>query len=189
MGKVEQRNGFECHTPPLEPFSCSRKFSCDLSEIFCSLDVTEEDKGYRSGFRTGFCQSYCQRVPFRIQDRFLSIVLSKGTVQDSGQISVNPIILELTNQWHELLGAECYWRRCLLLGCSRIPQYFTVPESLLTYSRDHTNGPYSELDKSSPYHCTIWRMTSSGMLSRVALGSTDVSEELSAYFIRVTRIG
>jgi hypothetical protein len=33
------------------------------------------------------------------------------------------------------------------------------------------------------------RMTSSGMLRRVALVRTDVSEELSASFIRVTGIG
>jgi hypothetical protein len=32
-------------------------------------------------------------------------------------------------------------------------------------------------------------MASSGMLRRVALGRTDVSEELSISFIRVTRIG
>jgi hypothetical protein len=32
-------------------------------------------------------------------------------------------------------------------------------------------------------------MTSSGMLSSVALVRTDVSEELSASFIRVTKIG
>jgi hypothetical protein len=36
------------------------------------------------------------------------------------------------------------------------------------------------------YFC---RIVSSGMLSRVALVRTDVSEELSASFIRVTRIG
>jgi hypothetical protein len=34
-----------------------------------------------------------------------------------------------------------------------------------------------------------WRMASSGMLRHVALVRTDVSEELSASFIRVTRIG
>jgi hypothetical protein len=34
----------------------------------------------------------------------------------------------------------------------------------------------------------IWRMPSSGILRRVALVRTDVSEELSASFIRVTRI-
>jgi hypothetical protein len=36
---------------------------------------------------------------------------------------------------------------------------------------------------------TFWRMSSSGMLHRAALVRTDVSEELSASIIRVTRIG
>jgi hypothetical protein len=35
----------------------------------------------------------------------------------------------------------------------------------------------------------LWRMAPSGMLCHVALVWTDVSEELSASFIRVTRIG
>jgi hypothetical protein len=35
----------------------------------------------------------------------------------------------------------------------------------------------------------IRRMASSGILRRVALVRTDVSDELSASFIRVTRIG
>jgi hypothetical protein len=35
----------------------------------------------------------------------------------------------------------------------------------------------------------LWRMVSSGILRRVALVRTDVSEEPSASFIRVTRIG
>jgi hypothetical protein len=39
------------------------------------------------------------------------------------------------------------------------------------------------------YSCSLRRMASSGMLRRLALVITDVSEELSASFIRVTRIG
>jgi hypothetical protein len=41
----------------------------------------------------------------------------------------------------------------------------------------------------SPCSCYIWRMSSSGMLCRVVLVITDVSEELSTSFIRVTRFG
>jgi hypothetical protein len=35
----------------------------------------------------------------------------------------------------------------------------------------------------------LWRMSSSGMLRRVALVRTDISEELSSSFIKVTRVG
>jgi hypothetical protein len=41
----------------------------------------------------------------------------------------------------------------------------------------------------SRYVSELWRMASSGMLRHVALVRTDVSEELSASFVRVTRIG
>jgi hypothetical protein len=37
-------------------------------------------------------------------------------------------------------------------------------------------------------HIGTWRMVSSGLLRRVALVRTDVSQELSASFIRVTKI-
>jgi hypothetical protein len=45
-------------------------------------------------------------------------------------------------------------------------------------------GEYTVLTKA-----VYWRMVSSGMLRRVALVRTDVSDEPSASFIRVTRIG
>jgi hypothetical protein len=45
---------------------------------------------------------------------------------------------------------------------------------------------YTDILDSREYMC---RMASSGMLSRVTLVKNDVSEELSASFIRVTRIG
>jgi hypothetical protein len=38
-------------------------------------------------------------------------------------------------------------------------------------------------------HCIVLRMVSSRMSRRVALVRTDVSKELSTFFIRVTRIG
>jgi hypothetical protein len=41
----------------------------------------------------------------------------------------------------------------------------------------------------SPVELHHWRIVSSGMLHRVALVRTDVSEESSASFIRVARIG
>jgi hypothetical protein len=44
-------------------------------------------------------------------------------------------------------------------------------------------------DTSTPEARANRRMASSGMLRRVALVRTDVSEELSSSFIRVTRIG
>jgi hypothetical protein len=44
-------------------------------------------------------------------------------------------------------------------------------------------------DHNKPKTCSVLRIVSSGMLRRVALVRTDVSEEPSASFIRVTGIG
>jgi hypothetical protein len=41
----------------------------------------------------------------------------------------------------------------------------------------------------SPMQYKTWRIQSNGMLSRVALAGTDVSEKRTVSFIRVTRIG
>jgi hypothetical protein len=54
------------------------------------------------------------------------------------------------------------------------------------------SGWYGEaiiLDPTRTQILTSWRMASSGMLRRVVLVRTDVSEEFSATFFRVTRIG
>jgi hypothetical protein len=74
-------------------------------------------------------------------------------------------------------------------------------EELTKYSNRHEKSgmtcwrQYAELGKNNTvlwYEKNIlwwWGMASSGMLWRVALVRTDVSEELSASFIRVTGIG
>jgi demethoxyubiquinone hydroxylase (CLK1/Coq7/Cat5 family) len=45
------------------------------------------------------------------------------------------------------------------------------------------------LDRAARSHSLYRRMASSGMLRRVALVRTDLSEEFSASLIRVTRLG
>jgi hypothetical protein len=61
----------------------------------------------------------------------------------------------------------------------------------LTADKRGTNST-GQIGRSRPAWCdeqNLWRMPSSGMLRHMALVRTDVSEELSASFIRVTRIG
>jgi hypothetical protein len=53
----------------------------------------------------------------------------------------------------------------------------------------HIDQPWGDLVVSMLAQYSKWRMVSSGMLHRVPLVRTDVSEELSASFITVTRIG
>jgi hypothetical protein len=60
---------------------------------------------------------------------------------------------------------------------------FTEPIRALVFLVSSSPRP------SIPHHYDLWRLTLSGMLRRVALVRTDISEELSASFIRVTRIG
>jgi hypothetical protein len=67
----------------------------------------------------------------------------------------------------------------------------TICPSKLLFYKNHTASLYPRRRHSSIWRfiCErLWRIVSSGMLRRVALVTTDVSEELSASFIRVTRI-
>jgi hypothetical protein len=63
-----------------------------------------------------------------------------------------------------------------------------------TSQNDHTRAAILWWHGLNTKHCfertvPLLRMASSGMLRRVSIVITDVSEELSASFIRVTRIG
>jgi hypothetical protein len=68
--------------------------------------------------------------------------------------------------------------KILVLKCSPISCYFIPPESKCSLQHPVLSNTPS-----------LWRMSSSGMLRRVALARTHVSDELSASFIRVTRTG
>jgi hypothetical protein len=83
---------------------------------------------------------------------------------------------------------KCLWRGGLV-----------GTDSSIAYSYCHADWhfilPYIKISEEDGFRVPrrelihIRRMVSSGMLRRVALISTDVSEELSSSFIRVTRIG
>jgi hypothetical protein len=77
------------------------------------------------------------------------------------------------------------WFSVLLCSDVCLPTQFSFCRLIPPHS-----SPKTEFgcQRNTEYGMT-WRMTSSGMLYRVALVRTDVSEEPSASFIRVTRIG
>jgi hypothetical protein len=93
-------------------------------------------------------------------------------------------------------------RSIYLLSANRVPAFVNVqvsrnpPVPTDTWFMLCATGPQNtpdvfnlELHPLLPKLTFFLRMASSGMLRRVALVTTDVSEELSASFIRVTRIG
>jgi hypothetical protein len=63
----------------------------------------------------------------------------------------------------------------------QVPAVFGQLILLVSYLKIKIDSKYKTI--------SLKRMASSGMLRRVALVRTDVSEELSTSFIRVTRIG
>jgi hypothetical protein len=82
------------------------------------------------------------------------------------------VLCRITRRWSPTLRSHMSNALGIAVTCPyRLPKYATVDN----HSHDVRN--------------ITWRMASSGMLRRVALVRTDVSEELSASFIRVTRIG
>jgi hypothetical protein len=100
------------------------------------------------------------------------------------------------NLWHKIIPSLCYYRIevsafpdlvIYIHSCSLhcLPLFVAViqnPWPKMTWRLVNTfNSAFQSY--------TERRMVSSGMLRRVALVRTDVSEELSSSFIRVTRIG
>jgi hypothetical protein len=94
--------------------------------------------------------------------------------------------------------SESRWAPAIPLKfCSWKPGALTAPRLCHTGTWNRVLGLVAA--PLSPFHLlkmchnsrkhTDWRMVSSGMLRRVAFVRTDVSEEPSASFIRVTRIG
>jgi hypothetical protein len=76
------------------------------------------------------------------------------------------------------------YEECRLLGYKNPSSYFTGDTLRLRYRAEPVNA-MQDLRFSLQW---LWRMASSGMLRRVALLRTEVSEERSACIIRVTRI-
>jgi hypothetical protein len=104
------------------------------------------------------------------------------------------------NQSDWIHKAESYMRRCQFLTYHKIPEHCMESEGSSPCSQEpHSSVPTSPIHIYNINLFTVqdlrfsrrwlWMMASSGLLRRVALVRTDVSEELSASFIRVTRIG
>jgi hypothetical protein len=68
-------------------------------------------------------------------------------------------------------------------------QYWYVCNCVLNDAKSNWGYTANLLNRRATVYIIIRRMLSSGMLRRVVLVRTDVSEEPSASFIRVTRIG
>jgi hypothetical protein len=82
-------------------------------------------------------------------------------------------------------------RRAMGHTVLRYPLGLSFNNSVGTPSATTLNTRYTNIPSAFQF-CQlnwIWRITSSGMIHRVALVRTDVSEDLSTSFIRETRIG
>jgi hypothetical protein len=108
-----------------------------------------------------------------------SLTRLKAVLSNYGLLEVNwnPSLIRL-KRWYITLRITGFWGfvHCMAFKKHRRTQHFGK-WIFFTHSW-RVRNTYSD-----------WRMASSGMLHHVALVRTDVSEELSASFIRVTRIG
>jgi hypothetical protein len=112
--------------------------------------------------------------------------------------SVSPYrILKYEVQFYVTKGNDRNCKGVTIFNCFIIIKFNEAEFICENYSHEYT-AVSQALD--CPYHenkvlallrilCAVLRVASSGMIRRVALVRTDVSEGLSAFFIRVTRIG
>jgi hypothetical protein len=160
------------------------------------------------------CNSVCYETPLRHNTSIQRFETACFCWQDKGK-PANRVCRQIRlifrlNSCHRSFAAVAVRQHCLGAkvvcvqvtrqdtGCKFGPQiavfwwmFIGMSEECFVSLEMETHVPwYSHVLNPLPWELQIlWRMASSGMLRRVALVRTEVSEEPSASFIRVTGIG